>query len=127
MINLKSFLISLWVNVKSTANKAKNFVIDFSKYVKIDRNERDAKECISRAKNAYLALTYTSAPNSVTPRYIEQLVRTCHTKEEFMNGLERANVGYDELYCFLLFISVLEVYKSNEPPQLSSGIKPLLK
>lgn len=126
MNNLKSFLVSLWINVKETINKATNFITNFD-FAKEHSNDLwKAKECLRRARNSYLSLTGFPVQNLVTAYSIDRVVRSCRTKDDFINSLERAGAN-DELYCFLLMIAIFEVYKSNEPPNLPPNFSPLLK
>lgn len=127
MYNLKDFLVAIWVNVKIHFGKFATWISNYSDAKLEHESIAKAKECLFRAKNAYLALTGSRFNNLISAYTIDQIMRTCRNSDEIIQELEKTSARDDRLFCFLLIIAIGEVYRPKTPPTITGSFIPRLK
>ncbi len=118
------YLTTIWTKlsifVKDCAIRWKH--PDF--YAKNRTHYHKAQTAIDNASHAYYYITHRRAPVLITSGELHNIICMSNTYDELRCNIN-SFVGRDSIYCVQLFLSVCELYKSNEPPTLK-GQPPLM-
>ncbi len=116
----KTVMATLWVHVKNHLGTIGRYVLG-----KASPGRTMARDCLSRTKAAYYAITHFPIKDQITEHHLDSIVRSATSNAELLKMLEQAGI-YDEVYSFLLIMVIFEVYKASSPPELDQSNRPKL-